>query len=83
MQSVVFGIYTDEIDQTKQSPSRFDSDEAFGTVINRFILQTVLDQPLTVYGYGEHQRGFLSLNDSVQALMIAVENEPEIGETRV
>lgn len=82
MQSVVFGAYTDEIDDTKiYSPVH--SDEAFGTVINRFIVQAKLGLPLTVYGEGKHQRGFLSLNDSVQALMIAIENEPEVGKSRV
>jgi nucleoside-diphosphate-sugar epimerase len=81
-QSVVFGAYTDEIDQTKIY-SRLDSDEAAGTVINRFVVQAVLGVPLTVYGKGKHQRGFLSLNDSVQALELAVENPPEEGSTQV
>lgn len=81
-QSVVFGSFTDEIDETKIY-SRLDSDEAAGTVINRFIVQAVLGVPLTVYGEGKHQRGFLSLNDCVQALNIAVENPAEKGKTQV
>jgi len=81
-QSVVFGAYTDDIDESKIY-SRLDSDEAGGTVINRFIVQTLLGVPLTVYGEGKHQRGFISLNDSIQALMIAVENEPESGHVQV
>ncbi len=81
-QSVVFGLYTDEID-TSKIYSRFDSDEAGGTVINRFIVQAVLGVPLTVYGEGKHQRGFLSLNDSIQALEIAINNQPEAGRVQV
>lgn len=81
-QSVVFGAYTDEIDETKIY-SRLDSDEAGGTVINRFIVQALLGMPLTIYGEGKHQRGFISLNDSVQALMIAIENEAERGHAQV
>jgi UDP-sulfoquinovose synthase len=81
-QSVVFGAYTDDIDESKIY-SRLDSDEAGGTVINRFIVQTLLGIPLTIYGEGKHQRGFISLNDSIQALMIAVENEPESGHVQV
>ena len=81
-QSVVFGAYTDDIDKSKVY-SRLDSDEAGGTVINRFIVQTLLGIPLTIYGEGKHQRGFISLNDSVQALMIAVENEPACGHVQV
>jgi len=81
-QSVVFGAYTDEIDETKIY-SRFDSDEAGGTVVNRFIVQAVLGVPLTVYGEGKHQRGFLSLNDSIQALEIAVNHPAENGRVQV
>ena len=81
-QSVVFGSYTDEIDQTKVY-SRLDTDEAGGTVVNRFIVQALLDIPLTIYGEGSHQRGFISLNDSIQAMMLAVENEAEPGKVQV
>ena len=82
MQSIVFGAYTDEIDKTKIY-SRFDIDECFETVLNRFIVQAKSNVPLTIYGKGEHKRGFLSLNDSIQALMIAITNLPKKGETRV
>lgn len=81
MQGIVFGSYTDEIDKT-EIYSRFDFDEAGGTVLNRFCVQAVLGIPLTIYGEGKHKRSFLSLNDSVQALMIALENEPEKGEVQ-
>lgn len=74
MQAIVFGSYTDEINESKLY-TRFDTDEAFGTVCNRFMLQAILGEDLTVYGEGNHKRGFIALNDSVQALMIAVEND--------
>ena len=73
MQGIVFGAYTPEIHRD-QIFSRFDFDEAGGTVINRFIVQAILGIPLTIYGNGQHQRSFLSLNDSIQALMIALDN---------
>jgi UDP-sulfoquinovose synthase len=73
MQGIVFGAYTPEIDR-HNIYSRFDFDEAGGTVINRFCIQAILDMPLTIYGQGEHKRSFLSLNDSIQALMIALKN---------
>ncbi|MFW6312240.1 MAG: NAD-dependent epimerase/dehydratase family protein [Nanoarchaeota archaeon] len=82
MQGVVFGLYTPECDREKIF-TRFDSDEAFGTVLNRFIIQALLGKDLTIYGEGKHQRGFISLNDSIQALEIAIENEPKKGEARV
>jgi len=81
MQGIVYGNWTDEIEYYGIN-TRLDSDEAFGTVINRFIVQAVLGHPLTVYGEGEQQRGFLALNDSIQCLMLAIENPPEPGEYR-
>lgn len=78
MQGIVFGAYTDEINESKIY-SRFDFDEAGGTVLNRFCVQAILGIPLTIYGEGEHKRSFLSLNDSIQALMIALENPAENG----
>jgi UDP-sulfoquinovose synthase len=82
MQGIVFGIYTDEIAESNIY-SRLDSDESGGTVINRFIIQAILGIPLTVYGEGKHKRTFISLNDSVQALMLAVNNPAEIGKVQV
>lgn len=81
MQGVVYGNWTPEIEETK-SHTRLDSDEAFGTIVNRFIVQAALGIPLTVYGDGKHSRGFLALNDSIQCLMLAIENPPEKEEYR-
>ena len=78
MQSVVFGMYTDESDRYKEF-TRVDSDDAFGTVINRFVVQSMLGESMTIYGHGKHQRGFIALNDSIQALVIAVENPAQKG----
>lgn len=82
MQGIVFGAYTDQIADSNIF-SRLDSDEAGGTVINRFVLQAILDMPLTIYGQGDHKRTFLSLNDSVQALMIAYNNRANKGKPQV
>lgn len=81
MQGVVFGAYTNEINES-WIYSRFDFDESGGTVLNRFCVQAILDIPLTIYGDGKHKRSFLSLNDCVQALMIALHNEPNTGEVQ-
>ena len=76
MQGVVYGNWTPEIEKTGVN-SPLWSDEAFGTVVNRFIVQTVIGYPMTVFGTGDHSRGFLSLNDSVQCLMLAIKNPPD------
>lgn len=73
MQSIIYGLYTPEMDIYKQV-NRCDSDDCFGTVINRFVVQALLGAPMTVFGYGMHQRAFLSIADSIQALEIAINN---------
>jgi len=82
MQGVVYGTRTSQItDQSKHT--RFDFDEIFGTVINRYCAQAVIGHPLTVYGKGGQTRGFLALEDSVQCMSILIDNPPEDGEYRV
>ncbi len=78
MQGVVFGNWTPEVIKYN-SPTRLDSDECFGTVVNRFIIQAMLGEPMTVYGEGLQKRGYLSINDSVQCLMLAIEIEHTDG----
>lgn len=79
MQGVVFGL--GNFDQ--ELITRFDYDEYFGTVINRFCAQAVLGHPLTVYGEGNQTRGFLPLKDSLQCLSLVINNPPELGEHRI
>jgi len=77
MQGVVYGLNDDTEDLT-----RFDYDQYFGTAINRFCAQAISNHPLTVYGSGSQVRGFLTLQDSIQCLTIAIDNPPEQGEYR-
>jgi UDP-sulfoquinovose synthase len=82
MQGVVYGSRTNEmIDDSLLT--RYDFDEVFGTVINRFCAEAVIGLPLTLYGQGKQKRGFIDLVDSVQCLRIAIENPPKRGEYRV
>lgn len=83
MQGVVFGTQIDEMGDDLRLRSRLDFDQCFGTAINRFCCQAVIDHPLTLFGAGHQKRGFLPMRDSMQCLTIAVENPPEHGEYRV
>lgn len=83
MQGVVFGTRIDEMGEDPRLRTRLDFDESFGTAINRFCCQAVIDHPLTLFGAGHQKRGFLPLRDSMQCLAIATENPPEPGEYRV
>jgi UDP-sulfoquinovose synthase len=82
-QGVVYGIETEETAQDERLITRFDYDEVFGTVLNRFCVQTVIGHPLTVYGKGGQTRGFLNIRDTLQCVALAVENPAEQGEYRV
>jgi UDP-sulfoquinovose synthase len=82
-QGVVYGIETDESAADERLLTRFDYDEYFGTVLNRFCVQAVIGHPLTVYGEGGQTRGFLNIRDTLRCVELAVSNPPELGEYRV
>jgi len=82
-QGVVYGIDTVETASDERLITRFDYDEVFGTVLNRFCLQAVIGHPLTVYGSGGQTRGFLNIRDTLQCVELAVTNPAEAGEFRV
>ena len=82
-QGVVYGIETEETAGDERLITRFDYDEIFGTVLNRFCLQAVIGHPLTVYGAGHQTRGFLNIRDTLACVELAVANPAERGEFRV
>jgi UDP-sulfoquinovose synthase len=82
-QGVVYGIETDETAVDERLITRFDYDEIFGTVLNRFCLQAVIGHPLTVYGAGHQTRGFLNIRDTLACVELAVANPAERGDFRV
>ncbi len=82
-QGVVYGIETEETARDERLLTRFDYDEIFGTVLNRFCLQAVIGHPLTVYGSGGQTRGFLNIRDTIQCVELAVANPADAGEYRV
>jgi UDP-sulfoquinovose synthase len=82
-QGVVYGIETDETTMDERLATRFDYDETFGTVLNRFCVQAVVGRSLTVYGKGGQTRGFLNIRDTLQCVELAVETPAERGDFRV
>lgn len=83
MQGIVFGTHLEAMGEDERLATRLDFDQAFGTIVNRFCCQAVTGHPLTLYGGGRQQRGFLPLQDSMQCLTLAIENPPAKGEYRV
>jgi len=82
-QGVVYGIETEETAGDERLITRFDYDEIFGTVLNRFCVQAVIGHPLTVYGTGGQTRGFLNIRDTLACVELAAANPAEAGEFRV
>jgi UDP-sulfoquinovose synthase len=82
-QGVVYGIETEESAEDERLVTRFDYDEYFGTVLNRFCVQAVIGHPLTVYGEGGQTRGFLNIRDTLQCVELTVGSPPKLGEYRV
>jgi UDP-sulfoquinovose synthase len=82
-QGIVYGTVTDEVELDETFVNRFDYDEIFGTVLNRFCVQAAIGHPLTVYGKGGQTRGFLDIRDTVRCIEIACLNPGARGECRV
>ena len=82
-QGVVYGTMTDETALDETLINRFDYDEVFGTVLNRFCAQAALGHPLTVYGRGGQTRGYLDIRDTVRCIELACLNPAAPGEFRV
>ncbi|HZU80193.1 MAG TPA: NAD-dependent epimerase/dehydratase family protein [Acidimicrobiales bacterium] len=82
-QGVVYGQQTDETTMHPGLATRFDYDGVFGTVLNRFCVQAVVDHPLSVYGKGGQTRGMLDIRDTLACVELALLHPAEEGEFRV
>ncbi len=91
-QGIVWGTQTQETGIADELSNRFDYDEIYGTVLNRFVVQSQSGMPISVYGRGEQTRAFIHIQDTVRCIEAAVnsgasiDNEVEvihqISETR-
>jgi UDP-sulfoquinovose synthase len=82
-QGIVYGQETDETTMHADLATRFDYDAVFGTVLNRFCVQSVIGHPLTVYGRGGQTRGMLDIRDTLACVELALLNPADKGEYRV
>jgi UDP-sulfoquinovose synthase len=82
-QGVVYGIDTPQTSLDERLRTSFHYDEVFGTVLNRFCVESIAGVPLTVYGSGHQKRSFLNINDTLQCVEIALSNAPTHGQYRV
>jgi UDP-sulfoquinovose synthase len=82
-QGIVYGQQTPQTVLDTRLATRFDYDAIFGTVLNRFVIEAVLREPLTIYGSGSQTRGIIDIRDTVECVRLSVENPAEPGEYRV
>ena len=89
MQGPVYGIETEESGMSSHlTPDSslltiFNYDEIFGTILNRFIVQALVDYPLTVYGKGGQTRGYLNIRDTLQCVHMSEKTPAVKGQLRI
>lgn len=83
MQGPVYGMETEDSVVDDRLRTIFNYDEIFGTIVNRFIVQAIVDYPLTVYGKGGQTRGYLNINDTLQCVHMSEKTPAQKGELRI
>ena len=76
-QGIIWGLFTKETKMDPRLINRFDYDSDYGTVLNRFIMQSACDIPLTIYGSGGQTRAFIHIENSMDCIEIAIDNPKE------
>ena len=79
-QGIVWGTQTAETKLDERLINRFDYDGDYGTVLNRFLMQSAVDYPLSIHGTGGQTRAFIHIQDTVKCIQIALENPPAKGD---
>jgi UDP-sulfoquinovose synthase len=82
-QGIVWGTETSETKLDEALVNRFDYDGDYGTVLNRFLMQSQIGHPLTVYGTGGQTRAFIHIQNSVECIELAVTHPPKNDRVRI
>jgi UDP-glucose 4-epimerase len=61
--------------------SRQREDDAYSGVITKFVNHLIHGKPLVIYGDGAQTRDFVHVENVVEAVLLALENEKAVGET--
>lgn len=79
-QGIVWGTQIAETKLDERLINRFDYDGDYGTVLNRFLMQSAIGFPLTIHGTGGQTRAFIHIQDTVRCIELAINNPPQPGE---
>lgn len=82
-QGIVWGTETKETKMDEKLLNRFDYDGDYGTVLNRFLMQSQVGHPLTVHGIGGQTRAFIHIQNSVECIELAALNPPTRDRVRI
>ena len=83
MQGPVYGVNSSEIMKDACLQPLFTYDDIFGTVLNRFIVQGITNNPLTIYGSGSQTRGYINIKDTINCIMLSLKNPPKAGNLEI
>lgn len=67
--AIVTGSSTKETRKMKTLSTRFDVDPYFGVVTNRFAVQALKKEPISIYGGGEQMKPMISLEDMTRSMV--------------
>ena len=83
MQGPVYGVNSSKIMKDACLQPLFTYDDIFGTVLNRFIVQGITNNPLTIYGSGSQIRGYINIKDTIKCIMLSLKNPPKAGNLEI
>ena len=83
MQGPVYGVNSSKIMKDACLQPLFTYDDIFGTVLNRFIVQGITNNPLTIYGSGSQIRGYINIKDTINCIMLSLKNPPKAGNLEI
>jgi len=66
-------VYGTRIYNLNEAITRFDWDFWFGTVIHRFLVKRMKNDPITIYGKGLQMKPIISLRDCVKSFVNAID----------
>ena len=78
-QGIVWGTQTEQTRRDERLINRFDYDGDYGTVLNRFLMQSAIGYPLTLHGTGGQTRAFIHLQDTCRCIEKAIMRAPARG----
>lgn len=79
-QGIVWGTETEQTRRDERLINRFDYDGDYGTVLNRFLMQSAIGYPLTVHGTGGQTRAFIHISNTVRCIELAITHPPKRGD---